>query len=494
MSEPVQPTSLPDLLTRLDWRAELLSLALIVAESCLIYLLLNLLVTIDGVDRAYPFWVVLAILTIAHGVTHLLDQGRVLSPVYEMLAGGAVVLTLVIGLRGANYPSWPLFDLGWLPDGLRALVFLPNDAALPVWITLALTGYGWWRGRSRAEPSVDSAFSMLRWGTLALTVLLVVSLLGLPDDSPVRDRLSLAAIGYFTATLVAVGFARLRMEGLRAGSPLGGRWLATFVAPVGAVLLAAIVAAGLFSRSLFDTLVWALRPVFWVLGLVFEIVVYAIVFLIFLLLTPLFWLVGDPNQPPVQVAPTATVEQDQGQQNQTPVEFFDFPDPLRYLLAAVFLFVLVSLLVRFLHRRRARQRKPTDEIRESVFDWGDLAGSLGARLRGVFQRPRPADPLASLRGMPEWRYTVQIRERYQNLERRGGEGGRSRLPGETPSQYTSALAKEFDGDPDLRGALDTLTERYQEARYSGVPATEHDARVANDAWDVIREDIHERGD
>jgi hypothetical protein len=350
-----------------------------------------------------------------------------------------------------------------------------------------LAAYAWWRSRFRAEPTLDSAYTMLRFGTLATALAIILNLIAAPDDGEVRQRLSIATLGFFAATLSAIGIARLKLEGMRASAPLGGRWLATFVAPIAAVVLLAIIGAGILSRQFLDTMLWLLTPVFWVLALVFQIIVLIIAIIAFLILTPVFWLIGDRTLPAFQAEATATVTGGETAANQNPEQIFQVPDPVRYLVAAIVLTLVFSALVRFIFKRRMRARPSMDEERESVLDWSDLLDSAANRLRSLFRREPGHDPLAHLRGSSDWRYTVRIRELYSNFQRRGERTGRARRSGETAEEYRPAVRRRFLPPEEAGPEVDTLTIAYRQARYSGVPASESDARRAEDAWHEIEQ-------
>lgn len=484
-SEPNAPITLGDAVRRLDWRTEALAAALIVAEAFPLYLLVSLLFSAGSTDQTYPFWIVAMLLLVSHYVVHLLDEARIFSPDYEIAMTGAVVVSLLIAIKWASFPQIPLYDPQWLVELGRSLAWFDTEQVRPVWGTVLVAAYAWWRSRFRAEPTVDSAYTMLRFGTLATVVILILNLIAAPDEGEVRQRLSLATLGFFGATLIAIGIARLKLEGVRSSAPLGARWLATFVAPIAAVVVLAILGAGILSRQFLDTVLWLLTPVFWVLALVFQIVVLIIAILAFLILTPVFWLIGDRQLPAFQSDATATVASGETDANQAAEQLFQVPDPVRYLIAAIVLVLIFSVLVRFLFKRRLRTRPAVDEERESVLNWSDLLDSAANRLRSLFRREPGFDPLAHLRGSADWRYTVRIRELYSAFQNRGERAGRARRQGETAEEYRPAVRDRFLPSEESAPEVDTLTQAYRRARYSGVPAGEADARSAEDAWRAL---------
>ncbi len=484
-AERTAPVSARDMLLRLDWRQELLGIAMVVAEAFPVYLVVSLLLNPTQLLAAFPFWIVLAVLMAAHLVCRALDEMHIWSPEYEIKMAIGVVLSLVVAVRFGSYGHYGLFDTGWIGDAIRGLAFLPGTHERHPWGIVALTVYAWWRGRSRAEPSIDSAFTQLRFGTVATMVAVIAIMIGAQDDAVIRDRLSVATIGFFTASLASIAIARLKLEGVRSSSPLGARWLGTFIAPIIGVVLFAILIAGLFSRQFLDTVLWLLSPVFWLLGLIFQVIVLIVAVLAFLILTPIFWLLGDREAgftPEEQVADE--LESQQGLEDAVN-QAFQLPDPLRYLIAAIVLFAIISLLTRFVFKRRGRSRPPTGETRESVLDLNDLLGDLGDKLRGLFRRNEAEDPLAHLRGDDAWRHTIRIRETYMKLLARGEESGRAKKQSETVNEYRVHVPAALGPAPDIAPAVDSITTGYRKARYSGKPAQAEEADIVEVNWDTI---------
>lgn len=480
------PSSLGDMLMRLDWRQELLAVLLVLAEATLVYLAVGfILPEADVGSSVVPVWIVIGVMLVAHLVPHLLDEWRVWSPTYEVVLVVAITISMLIAVRIASFPNVALGDTDWLRDAINALAFLPNDADRPVWGIIVLGVYAWWRGRTRSEASIDTAYSMLRVGTIVLAVLLVLILVGTNEDAQVRDRLSLATVGFFVGALGAIGVARLKLEGFRTSAPLGPRWLATFVGPILAVVAVAIIGAGIFSRQFLDTVLWMLTPVFFVLNIVFQVFVFILAVIAFIILSPIVWLLGNREPQVIPVTPTALG--DPGQQGLQDVAGspFQVPDPLRYLIAALVLFAIVSLLTRFVFRRRRKERGSTTEERESVLEWGDLFGSLGDRLRGLRRRRVEEDPLAHLRHDPQWRHTLAIRETYIQLQSRGADAGRPRREPETADEYRPGVSTQLAATSDVPAAITTITDLYRQTRYSGTPATEQQATTVLEAWRMI---------
>lgn len=483
-TQPNVPASLGELIQRLDWRVEGLGAMIVLAESVLVYLVASLLLSSSEQPDTYPFWIVALVMLAAHFVTHLLDEGRVISPDFEMILGGSIIVSILLAIKFGSFGHIPIYDPDWLVQAVNGLALFENDAARPVWGAVILTVYAWARARFRDEPSLDSAYTMLKFGTLALGLILIIVLAGAPEDSGVRDQLSIGAIGFFAFTLAAVGIARMRIEGVRASAPLSANWLVTFFLPIAIIVLLALVGAGLFSRQLLDTTLWVLTPIFWVLSIVFQILVLIIAVLAYLILTPIFWLIGDRVGITETQNATATIAAEE-QTTQGEQGAFEVPEPLRYVIAAVFLFLIISALIKFVFRRRRRAAANNEEQRESVLDWSDLLGNLGDKLRSLFDRDGGADPYAHLRGDERWRYTVHIRETYRRLQERGASFGRARKQSETAPEYGLQVTERIVDPAEAPPAVDRMTEIYRQARYSGEPAVASDADDMSAQWEIV---------
>lgn len=489
--ERVIPTSVGDLVRSLDWRLELLGIFLVLAESALIYLVTGLLLSDRSPDaRVLPAWIVVLVMLSAYLVPRLLDEWRVWGARYEAVMGGAILVTLLVAVKAGVFPGIASWDVSWLRQAIRALALLDSDAVRPIWGIVVLVAYAWWRGRTRDLPSVDSAYLMLRAGSAVLALLIIIVLAASEAGDEVHQRLSTATVMFYVCALAGIGLARLKLEGFRTSSPLGPRWLATFVAPILTILGIAIIGAGIFSRQFLDTVLWMLSPLLLVLNLIFQAVILIMAVLAYIILTPVVWLIGE-RDPISRTLATPGLSDQRGELDQIGERALDVPDPIRYLVATLILVALLSLLTKFVFRRRRRERAPVEEERESVLEWDDLLGSLGARLRSLFRREReePADPLAHLRGDPRWEHTLAIRESWRRLERRGVELGRGRRPAETADEYRPGISARI-GSANAGHAVATMTDRYRDARYSGEPATASDAAEAERAWQEIDEAGH----
>lgn len=474
-----------DLRVRLDWREEAVALALIVAESAILYLYLGVILPeISPPYAAFPGWLIAMLLAVAYFVPRLLTELRLWGAHFEVMLALTLIASLLLALKVAAFPGMSWLSTGWLQGAIDGLILRPNPSVRPPWAIVAVVAYAWWRGRSRAEPMLETTYQMLRWGTVAAAGGLLLVLVASPSEAPIRDGMAGAVVIYFVAGLMAVGVARFRLEGLRSGAPLGPPWLATFAVPIAGIVIIAVLAAGIFSRSFLDTLLTALGPLLWLLGVVVRALVLLIALLAFLIIAPVLWLMeryGFGALPLLEHLPRAGNPLDQ--LDRFARQSLHVADPARYLIAGIVLTLVGSALIRYAYRRRRRWRAGALERRESVFAWEEAVGGLARPLLHVLRRARPrGDPLAALRGDPRWAHTVAIRETYIRLLRRGARAGLPRPDGATPAEHARRLAARFPTDAD---PIITITTHYEAARYQATPATPDAAAAVRTAWEAL---------
>ena len=157
-------------------------------------------------------------------------------------------------IKTTAFPRLPWLDAAsWLSDARDALILRPGT------MPSSPSGRSWrwsplsrWRGRRRAEPSLDGGYTALRIGTI---VVLGGAVAHAATTSRVGERaVAGAVLVFFAASLAAISLARLRLEAGRGALPRGGRWLATFLAPILAVVVAAVTAAGISRARSHDRL------------------------------------------------------------------------------------------------------------------------------------------------------------------------------------------------------------------------------------------------
>jgi len=472
-------------LAQVDWRGELLMLALLIAESAITYLYLGLLLPeLTPPYETFPAWLIFALFIAGYELPHLLELLRVWGPLYQLTLIAVLIVSFVLTLKFAAFPHVAFWDTSWLLDTVHGLILRPTTAIRPPWAIIAVVAYTWWRGRLRGEPMIDSAYQMLRWGTLAVAIGLLLILMAAPEHAVIRQRMSGAVIIYFAAALTGIGLGRLRLEGIRSGSPLGPRWFATFAAPILSVLLIAILGAAIFSRRFLDTVLIVLGPILWLIGLIFRLIIILIALLAFIIIAPLLWILqregfgtfsSDLNIP--------TVFHSFSNFREFTLNRLNVADPLRYLVVGLIFFLLITALTRFAYRRRRHWRDTAEEQRESVISLGEAFSTLSLNLGRLFRPWRRDDSLAKLRDDPRWAHTVTIRETYRRLQRWGARGGVEQAASATATEYAPDLTARF---PSAEAAIQTIISTYTFIRYSGVPATAEEAAEVRQAWETLR--------
>ncbi len=474
------------LLKTWEWRTATLSFALICAEAMLVSLIANLIETpgafSQGGATGVPSLAIVALLLLAATIPRLVEAFQLWSPDYEVAIGIGVVLTLVGMVYVSAFRQYAPWDPAWFTQAGAAYIFRETTATTSIWLVTAIVVYAWARGRLRDTPALDSAYTMLRIGTIVVAVTSILIVTSTQDGSAGRASVRGLVIGFFFFALSGISLARLQVEGLRSQGRLGPQWIGPLVVPVAAVLLVGLLAAALLSHTFLETIGAILHPVFVVLNFILEVLIAIIswiAYIVYLLLSTIVNKITGgrvAELPRIATPPQRFIDQSNQQ-------VASLPDPIRYGLLLLVLAFIVFVLTRFLFRRPARRQKGNEE-RESVMDWGDVGNGLKGLLNNLLGRLRRKgdDPFAALRGDPRWQHTLRIRTLYLRLLNRGKRAGTPRKPPETPREYVPQLATLF---PQREAALVTLTDAYRAARYSDQPATAADATTAERAFATI---------
>ncbi|MCC6935877.1 MAG: hypothetical protein IT333_05120, partial [Thermomicrobiales bacterium] len=110
-ADRVTPTSLMDLLRSLDWRLELIGIALVLAEASLVYLVSGILLSDSSPEsRVLSAWIVGFVMLTAHIIPRALDEWRVWGGQYEAIMGAGIVVTLLVALKAGAFPNIALWD------------------------------------------------------------------------------------------------------------------------------------------------------------------------------------------------------------------------------------------------------------------------------------------------------------------------------------------------------------------------------------------------
>jgi hypothetical protein len=458
-----------------DWRNDLLFALMVLAEGTLVWLIADfLLAGLKENEPTLPAWPVIALAAIANFVPRLLSERDWTGARYSFAMLTALLPSTLVAIKLLALPNLAWSDTDLFHEALQGLINRPSAANVSIWGVIAVSVFCWWRGNTRREAGQDAAVELLRIGA-PVAVAAAIGQSFVRDDS---RNASIAVVAFFALALSAIAISRMLHDGLRKSPPLGKQWLVAMLAPVGAILLATVIVAAVFSREVLDAIFWVLSPAFWVIWNVVRFGLIAFAFVIFVILYPFFWLlskidIAQPDNQDQQPTDPARDILDRAQQQSGDVD-----NTFRYIIAAVVLVILVLLVLRFVRRRQAASTTTVDEERSSVLGEVDLFGYLKSLFGGLGRRSAPPDPLAALRGDPRWRYTIAIREQYASFLRWAERTGRARTISMTPAEH----ARRIDPvDRDLR----ELTRIYDETRYGAEPATADAANRARAAFDAV---------
>src|SRR6476660_8852631 len=101
----------PALAGPVNLQTELLHLAVTVLDVVILHLLLNML---TGTQTYIAFWPLLAVAVGSHVLTATLESRETPSPLFEVLLGGAAVVSFFWVVWSQFFAAYALWDPGWL--------------------------------------------------------------------------------------------------------------------------------------------------------------------------------------------------------------------------------------------------------------------------------------------------------------------------------------------------------------------------------------------
>lgn len=414
----------------------------------------------------------------------LLSRAGVKSPLYDLIALGALAVTSLLLVRLVLYGGWPGLGLGWLG---RAAVETMDYRAGMVPPALALIGFNLllWQ---RATVATSRDLSFFGVGVAFRSGLLLL-LAGGAICAAVRGVNLLPLLwAYFALGLTAVALARISekaSEAQSAGAAVPLRRLAQVLFAIGGtvgligVLAQGYTPAGVRSfLRLFDPLWQFLRPLF-----------LALLFLLARLLNPvLLWfeqvvirlLGSQANLPEVAIAPPAVGEQAASQEGIAswlgPL-LVDAAIVIGIALAALALLVVLLLYLERVGRIGVRTEAEAEDGETVTLGGGILARGL-ASLRNASRLLRRFGVGRQLLA------AVSVQNIYANLCRLAAREGRPRPPAQPPDDYLPALGRAFPGH---EAALARITAAYMRVHYGDQPVTAAELAVLRQDYRAVRE-------
>ena len=266
---------------RLQWRRELLLLAVCLMEVCWLYPWATLLIRFadGGAERRVSALALLAVLLLALYLTRILSSMDISLLAQRLTTLGAAVLSVLVVLWIHLLPRYRFTDWHWLlSTGRHALDF---SAKVPhEWSIFLMAAYLWWRGIGLAQRTLGPQIVGLyfRWGIVAYIWFGLASLLW----GGLSDHYSLI-FAFFFFGLFAVALARaedITRRRMGVHSPFNMSWLGILLGGTVTVLLLGAGFASLLSVSGVRALLQWLSPVLSVLQAAFNAVIIALAYLL----------------------------------------------------------------------------------------------------------------------------------------------------------------------------------------------------------------------
>ena len=509
LQRPAAPSSGPEkrpgnLLRPLLNAAHGLLLAVFLMEGLWLYLWMQWLASsrsLEGSNAPLSVPSILVVLWASYHGVQVLGEQLWSDRKARLLTGVFLVAVLAVVARLENGAGYGLLDPGWFGYAGDQLA---NHFLTPIQVTLLGGFYLWWRGyrlahsRLHAEQIIHSFVV----GLVAIIAGLLIQEMGSPYTG--RGVAALVTAGFFFAALLALALSHVRE--IRAAQALrreetrafNQEWPAVTVGVVVMMVLVGWLASLLFSFNV-------LSPVFHLLSLVGDILVLVLYYVIVIptsyfvagMMFVLLWLVslvGPATDVNIEVPAAPDVgEREPGGPGEggTPWFLVLLRWSLVSLVAALAVFFLVRLLLRFRERRAS---EGVIDLHESVGSWQDVVRDVmmallwtllwfkdkGRRLTRAVRIPLPGSP----QGPDE---EADVRALYLRLLVEARDAGFPKRAGETPLEYLATLERNL---PAERVALERLTKDYVVVRYGEQEISEEETGLLNRLWRNIYERIH----
>ncbi len=452
---------------RFNTRAEFRRALLAAGETCWVYAFILTFSAIVGLTRlASPFalfvtyWLALEI---GHYLPRLHHPWRLLQVLNVALA--AIILLAIVRLD--LYREFPPLDFTWLSiyAGQLAGIF---SRLTPEQITTLALLYVYVRGVGFGQRPLTLWFAGFQF-RLGVIVFFLTALLGVLARGV---NLAPLLVVYFVVSLLSITLARIEESGREMA--LGARWAILLASAILLAVALGSLITPLFTLAAANALFELLSP----LAPVFE-------FLLVLILTPLFWIIGALLRLLAPLFQALAQAFQHWQLNLSP-ELVDaikrltptLPDltflfPYVRLLALLALVLGVALFVARALNRRIMQLEEETFIRES-------AGALDSNPAEKMPRPRPS-PMA-----PHEMEAENIRRIYAALLARAAALGLPRREAETPLEFLPRLTAEY---PAAGRDLSALTEAYVAVHYAQRPATSVQVQEMRAVWQRLRREL-----
>jgi hypothetical protein len=476
-------------LAAINWFEELIVALFAIGDAAIVWLAIAALIRAHNPDR-----IVVAPLAIGVGalLANIVPRVSVLFGwrwwIGYVLAGLGFLVTIAIWTKSGAFPHVSWFNFSWLGDLLDGFAIKGAGVGEVVWLSVIGAGAIWRRGAGRAGISVDLANEQLRQGGAAAVAVLAIN--AALSGGVGNAAASLAVIVFFASSLTAISLARSTV--MLGGVDVGRTKSPSIIAGPAAIIVGVgLLAGALISRDLLNTIIWLLGYPVGAVWFVARYVLLGVAFAALIILWPIFWLLQRfmPHPAGMKIAmPSAPPQEaDKLVQNSTTSQM---PDFVRWGIAGLVFLIVCLVVIRIATNRRQAQLIAGDETREKLA--GDDGGSLLGDLWAKFRRRRGGpDPLADLRGKPEWAHTLAIREAFGQFLEWTRERGLARKPASTVTEHGAAFEASL---PAPSQEAETLLAGYRKIRYRSTPATASDAETTVEAWRRLQRDQQKEGE
>jgi hypothetical protein len=408
-------------------------------------------------------------------IADLFSRWNIQGGLYAVAILGVLTLTSLLAVRLLLYPDAVPSDFRWLRETIYALVNLL--AGVRGEILLILTNYFLWMRVARYTNRSISFFGVGVSFRLGMLIVVLGSTL-LSYWNGQNSAAILYMVLFFAFGLSAVAVARIDQKAIGSANSSGARlpWdrFAQLWAIIIAILGTSLAAATLYTPPILRAILGWFAPV----GRLLQWLVTNIVYLVFLLLTPLLeWLTARiqamiaqarplPPQQPTATPPPLTLGD--------AVQDFAM---LHYCVAAAIIFGAILLFLIFFVRVTQRQRasEPEDTATEGGVRPGGINLGLG-RLKDWFA-------LLGRYGLgSQLLAAISVENIYANLSRLARRKGFARLPSQGPDHYLPTLMQAFPGH---EAELTTITNAYMRVRYAERPITQEELEHLRAAYTTI---------
>lgn len=419
-----------------------------------------------------PLWALFALLLggraaaeVATTRAHTLRQARVWLALFSPL----LLLLLIWWQYGQPLAIW---DVRWLQVATGTPALWAHEVA-PAVLAFFVAAWLWLRGVLDAGSPIDheTITGAFIAGSVAFALLLVGSRL---TNAALAPGAQAWLVVFVAASMAALALASLERSLYAGGAGAAVRlrlnryWLVSVAFVIAGVVLLGLLISALIAPETVAQLLGLLSPVVDLLAQVLLAVLYAAVYVLFLVLSPLIeWLrrLIAGLQAPEAFTPTAEFQPLSPLfLDQTSALSTELVEPFRWGVIVAVIVVAAVIFALALRLLKLAQTPEVDETRESILSRALLNEQLRALWARLRRSPEAEGDAAFLSLDNETPARRQIRARYQAFLAAMIARNQPRPPGATPDAYAAQMT-ELSAEQEQ--VLHNLTAAYTDVRYGG---------------------------